>query len=128
MPARSRSYGREAFSGVSLKPVDNARAAQKPAIAKRQIGDSVPPATITSASPSAINRLASPIACAPVAHDGMVGTLEALFDRDVPRSQVDQATGNEERRDLARSPLLEQQRGVGDTGQTADARADHGAG
>ena len=32
----------------------------------RQTGDSVPPATITSASPSAISRDASPIACAPV--------------------------------------------------------------
>ena len=36
--------------------------------ASRQIGDSVPPATITSASPSAISRPASPIACAPVEH------------------------------------------------------------
>ena len=34
----------------------------------RQIGDLAPPATITSASPSAISRLASPIACAPVEH------------------------------------------------------------
>src|SRR6202795_3314874 len=67
-PSRSRSYGREAFSGVSLKPVDSARDAQKPAIDSRQIGDSVPPATITSASPSAISRLASPIAWAPVEH------------------------------------------------------------
>jgi hypothetical protein len=32
------------------------------------IGDSVPPASITSASPSAISRAASPIACAPVEH------------------------------------------------------------
>jgi hypothetical protein len=32
----------------------------------RLTGDSVPPATITSASPSAISRPASPIACAPV--------------------------------------------------------------
>ena len=32
----------------------------------RQTGDSAPPATMTSASPSAIRRLASPIACAPV--------------------------------------------------------------
>jgi hypothetical protein len=32
----------------------------------RLIGDSVPPATITSASSSAISRAASPMACAPV--------------------------------------------------------------
>ncbi len=32
----------------------------------RLTGDSVPPATITSASPSAIRRAASPMACAPV--------------------------------------------------------------
>src|SRR5258708_32422611 len=34
----------------------------------RQIGDSVAPATITSASPSTISRLASPMAWAPVEH------------------------------------------------------------
>ena len=53
-------------AGVSLKPLDNVRAAQKPAMPMRQTGDSVPPATMTSASPSAISRVASPIACAPV--------------------------------------------------------------
>ena len=40
----------------------------KPAIAIRLIGDSVPPASITSASSSAIRRAASPMACAPVEH------------------------------------------------------------
>ncbi|MCY1309781.1 hypothetical protein D9M70_599070 [compost metagenome] len=46
--------------------VDSALQAAKPASEIRQIGDSAPPATMTSASPSAIRRLASPIACAPV--------------------------------------------------------------
>jgi hypothetical protein len=52
--------------GSSLKPVDSARQAAKPASDRRLIGDSVPPATMTSASPSAISRAASPIACDPV--------------------------------------------------------------
>ena len=51
-----------------VEAVESARAAQNPAIASRQIGNSVPPATITSASPSMISREASPIACAPVEH------------------------------------------------------------
>jgi len=40
--------------------------AANPASASRHTGDSVPPATMTSASPSATSRVASPIACAPV--------------------------------------------------------------
>ena len=39
---------------------------RNPATAMRQIGLSAPPATITSASSSAISRAASPMACAPV--------------------------------------------------------------
>ena len=69
-PSRSRRApcrrGARPWCGVSLKLVDSARQAAKPAIDSRLIGDSVPPATITSASPSAISRAASPIACAPV--------------------------------------------------------------
>ena len=65
-PSRSLSQGREAFCGVSLKPVDSARAAAKPAMPSRQIAASVPPATMTSASSHMIRRAASPIACAPV--------------------------------------------------------------
>jgi hypothetical protein len=49
-----------------LKLVESARQAAKPAMAMRQTGDSAPPATMTSASPSAISLLASPMACAPV--------------------------------------------------------------
>jgi hypothetical protein len=49
-----------------LKPVESARQAAKPAIEMRLTGDSAPPATITSASPMAMMRQLSPIACAPV--------------------------------------------------------------
>src|SRR4029079_5173487 len=42
--------------------------------------------------------------------------------------EIDQAAGNEERRNLARSALLQEQRGVGDAGQAADPGADQGAG
>ena len=52
---------------MSLKPVDSAREAQKPAMPSSQTVASAPPATITSASPSTISRAASPIACTPVA-------------------------------------------------------------
>src|SRR5207247_8880916 len=52
--------------GVSLKPVESAREAVNPAMEIRLTGDSVPPATITSASPNAMSRPASPIACEPV--------------------------------------------------------------
>jgi len=47
--------------------IESARHAAKPAIEILQIGLSVPPATITSASSSAMMRAASPIACVPVA-------------------------------------------------------------
>ena len=65
-PSRSWSQGRDAFSGVSLKPVESARAAAKPAMPIRPSAASQPPATITSASSSAISRAASPMAWAPV--------------------------------------------------------------
>src|ERR1700753_416407 len=58
----------------------------------------------------------------------MVGALQAMLDRDVTGRQIDQPARNEERRDLARPALLQQQRGVGDAGKAADAGADHGAG
>ena len=44
--------------------------------------------------------------------DSMIGAFEAIFDRDMPRCEIDQAAGNEERRYLARAPLLQQQRGI----------------
>ena len=59
--------GRDAAVGLSLKLVESARAAQKPAMPISPTAASAPPATITSASPSAIKRAASPSACTPVA-------------------------------------------------------------
>ena len=55
------------WCGVSLKAVDSARQALKPAMPMRQMAASAPPASITSASSSAISRAASPMAWAPVA-------------------------------------------------------------
>lgn len=67
-PLRSVSNGLEAFSGASLKSVARLRARANPAMANGWMQDSAPPATMTSASPQAINRAASPIECAPVVH------------------------------------------------------------
>ena len=64
-PSRSLSNGRDAVSGSSL--VERAVRAAKPAIPSGVIADSVPPATITSASPYWIERNASPIEFVPVA-------------------------------------------------------------
>ena len=66
-PSRSLSHGREALAGVSLKPVDSAREAQKPPMPSGHTAASAPPATITSASPHMMSRAASPMACTPVA-------------------------------------------------------------
>src|SRR5437879_917759 len=57
----------------------------------------------------------------------MVGTLEAVLDRYIAGSQIDQTPGNEERRYFARAALLEKQRRIGNAGQAADPRADHRA-
>ncbi len=66
-PSRLSSQGRDAFSGESLNLVAMARQAMKPAIPIGHTDASAPPATITSASPAWIRRLASPMAWAPVA-------------------------------------------------------------
>ncbi len=59
-PSRPLSKGREASCGVSLKDVDKERDLSKPVNAKGWMHDSAPPANITSASPKAMNRDASP--------------------------------------------------------------------
>ena len=64
-PSRSRSQGREACSGSSLR-VESAFMTANPPTASGVITDSVPPAIAPSASPYWIIRYASPIACAPV--------------------------------------------------------------
>ena len=65
-PSRSVSHGRLAACGSLSRLVDSALQALNPAIPISEIGASAPPATMTSASPKAISRAASPIAWAPV--------------------------------------------------------------
>jgi len=66
-PSRSLSQGRLAVAGSSLR-VESARAEAKPPTARIVTVDSVPPATITSASPYSISLPASPMQCADVVH------------------------------------------------------------
>src|SRR6059058_6552772 len=63
-PSRSRSKGREARAGSSLR-VESARMAAKPATDIGVMADSAPPQIIASASPRWIILKLSPIACAP---------------------------------------------------------------
>ena len=62
-PSRSRSKGRLAVSGSSLR-VDSARIAANPPTPIGVIADSDPPAIITSARPRRMISSASPMACA----------------------------------------------------------------
>ena len=95
--------------GASLKPVESARQAAKPASDRRFTGDSAPPATMMSASPSAISREASPMACAPVEQavtTEWFGPLRPWAMETCPEAMIDDAAGDEERRDPTR-PLLD---------------------
>ena len=65
-PSRSLLNGLEDRSGWSFREVVRLRDRSKPVNARGWIQDSAPPATITSASPQAMKRAASPIECAPV--------------------------------------------------------------
>ena len=56
-------HGRDARSGMSLKPDESARAAAKPPRLTRSMQASAPPQIAMSASPARIRRAASPIAC-----------------------------------------------------------------
>ena len=73
-PSRSLSNGRLARVGSSLR-VERARALPKPARAMGLIVASVPPVTMTSASPARSRRSDSPMACAPDAHAEVVEKL-----------------------------------------------------
>ncbi len=66
-PSRSRSNGRDACCGASLR-VDSARMLLNPPTPSGDTVASVPPQIIASASPRSMTRAASPIACAPVEH------------------------------------------------------------
>src|SRR5262245_49856123 len=55
----------------------------------------------------------------------MVGPFQAVRNRYVARCEVNQATGNKERRDPPRPSLLKRDRGFCNAGKTADAGPDH---
>ena len=105
-PSRPSSQGREAACGLSLKAVESARAAQKPAMPISHTAASAPPATMTSASPSAIRRAASPTACTPVAQavtTAWFGPLKPYLIETWPEARLIRAEGmkkGEMRRDL----------------------------
>ena len=61
-------------------------------------------------------------------HHRVVGSAEAVADRDVAGGEIDEIGGNEERRKPSRSPLVERDRALGDARKSADAGADHDAG
>src|SRR5206468_10094203 len=73
-PSRSRSKGRDACTGSSLR-VDSARRAANPATLMGVIADSAPPQIIASASPRWMILKLSPIACAPAEHAVAVAEL-----------------------------------------------------
>ena len=128
-PSRSRSNGRLARAGSSLR-VDSARIAAKPPSPIGVIAASEPPAIIASAAPRRIISKASPMACAEAEQAVQVaefGPLGAEPDRDLPGGQVDDGRGNEERRDAAR-PALEIRLVLAlDGAEAADARGDEHA-
>ena len=59
---------------------------------------------------------------------GMIGAFQAECDRDIAGGEVDQAARDEERRHPARALLMQNERGLGDAFDAADAGADHHAG
>mmetsp|Transcript_41254 Transcript_41254/g.118678 ORF Transcript_41254/g.118678 Transcript_41254/m.118678 type:complete len:206 (+) Transcript_41254:621-1238(+) len=64
-PSRRASKGRDAPSGS--KPVERARRRQKPAMLMGSMHASAPPASMMSALPYSMHRIASPMACEPAA-------------------------------------------------------------
>ena len=57
--------------------------------------------------------------------DRVVRSLEPVPDADLARDQVDERTGDEEGAHPLRTALLDEHSGLGNGGQTADARSDH---
>ena len=51
----------------------------------------------------------------------MVRSLETMLDRDIAAGEIDQAARNEERRNAARALFLQNNRGLGDAAEAADA-------
>src|SRR6478752_1390408 len=89
-PSRSRSHGRLALVGSSLR-VDIARAEQKPPTAVPTVEYSAPPAIITSASPYWIMRIARPMLCVAVVHavtQAMFGPLRPSMIERLPDAML----------------------------------------
>jgi len=61
-------------------------------------------------------------------HDRVVRPLQAMADRDMAGSQVDDVAGDEEGADAARAALFQKHRILGDAVDAADAGTDHHAG
>ena len=61
-------------------------------------------------------------------HHRMVRPLQPMRDRHIAGGEIDQPAGNEERRHPARPALLQHDGGFRDSGEAADAGADHHAG
>ena len=126
-PSRSRSNGREARAGSSLR-VESARMEQNPPTPRGVMAASLPPAIITSASPRWMSRKESPIAWALVVQAVQVaefGPLAPGADGDPARGQVHDGGGDEEGADLRAARRF---MSVGvlalDGGEPADAAAD----
>src|SRR5947209_460529 len=60
--------------------------------------------------------------------DRMVRSLKAELDRDITGGEIDDTTGDEERRDTARTFVGKHERGLGDAFDAANTRPDHHAG
>ena len=83
-PSRSRSHGRLALVGSSLR-VDSARAWQKPPTAVGVCAISAPPAIMTSASPYWIVRMPMPIAWVEVVQAVMTARFGPVIPNMIER-------------------------------------------
>ena len=86
---------------------------------------------MTLASPSAISRPASPIACAPVEQavtTAWLGPLRLWAIETCPLNRLMSLSGNEERRDAARSLFVQSDGGVVNAAKPPDSRAEQDPG
>ena len=123
---------RGAFGGVSLKPVDSARAggeAGDAEAADRRLG-AAGDHHVGVVERDQPRRVADRVRAGRAGRDDrVVRALEAVADRDMAGGEVDQADRDEERRDRGAGPFsCSVIDAVVDAVQAADARADHDAG
>ena len=121
--------GAEASFGRSLKPVDKARQAAKPASAMRQIGElgAARDHHVGVAQRDDAGSVADGVRARRAGRHCMVRPLELVLDGNVAGGEVDQAAGDEEQ-ETARPFSFSGERGLGDAQQPADAGADEHAG